>query len=127
VKILKILSVDDSAIIRKIIKMAVEVIEYEFLEAGDGEEALSVIHEHYGNIALILLDWNMPGINGLELLKIIKSDDRFKSIPVMMVTTESEKLSIIKAIQAGANHYVVKPFTMEEVTKKMFEALGKGE
>jgi two-component system chemotaxis response regulator CheY len=124
---MKILSVDDSAIIRKIIKMAVEVIEYEFLEAGDGEEALSVISENYSNIALILLDLNMPGIDGYELLKIIKSDDRFKSIPVMMVTTESEKLSIIKAIQAGANHYVVKPFTMEEITKKMFEALGKGE
>jgi two-component system chemotaxis response regulator CheY len=124
---MKILSVDDSAIIRKIIKMAVEVIEYEFLEAGDGEEALNVISENYCDISLILLDWNMPGIDGYELLRIIKSDDRFKSIPVMMVTTESEKLSIIKAIQAGANHYVVKPFTMEEVTKKMFEALGKGE
>ncbi|MCB2291645.1 response regulator [Clostridium sp. CS001] len=124
---MKILSVDDSAIIRKIIKMAVEVIEYEFLEAGDGEEALSIIEKDYCNISLILLDLNMPGINGFELLKIIKSDDRFKNIPVMMVTTESEKLSIIKAIKSGASHYVVKPFTMEEVTKKMFEALGKGE
>lgn len=124
---MKILSVDDSAIIRKIIKLAVEVIEYDFLEAGDGEDALSIISENYCDIALILLDWNMPGIDGFELLKIIKSDDRFKSIPVMMVTTESEKLNIIKAIQAGAIHYVVKPFTMEEVTKKMFEALGKGE
>jgi len=124
---MKILSVDDSAIIRKIIKMAVEVIEYEFLEAGDGEAALSIINENYRDIALILLDWNMPGIDGFEVLKTIKSDDRLKSIPVMMVTTESEKLSIIKAIQAGAIHYVVKPFTMEEVTRKMFEALGKGE
>lgn len=124
---MKILSVDDSAIIRKIIKMAVEVIEYEFLEAGDGEAALSIINENYRDIALILLDWNMPGIDGFEVLKTIKSDDRFKNIPVMMVTTESEKLSIIKAIQAGAIHYVVKPFTMEEVTRKMFEALGKGE
>ncbi|MGK0465200.1 response regulator [Clostridium sp.] len=124
---MKILSVDDSAIIRKIIKMAVEVIEYEFLEAADAEEALSIIHKNHCQIALILLDWNMPGIDGFELLKVIKSDDRFKSIPVMMVTTESEKLNIIKAIQAGAIHYVVKPFTMEEVTKKMFEALGKDE
>ena len=124
---MKILSVDDSAIIRKIMKMAIEVIEYEFLEAGDGEEALNIIGEHYSNIGLILLDLNMPGINGFELLKIIKSDDKFKSIPVMMVTTESEKLNIIKAIQLGANNYVVKPFTMEEITKKMYEALGKGE
>lgn len=124
---MKILSVDDSAIIRKIIKMAVEVIEYDFLEAGDGEEALKIINENYSDIALILLDWNMPGIDGFEVLKLIKTEDRFKNIPVMMVTTESEKISIIKAIQAGAIHYVIKPFTMEEVTKKMFEALGKGE
>lgn len=124
---MKILSVDDSAIIRKIMKMAVEVIEYEFMEAADGEEALKVIEEEYKDIALILLDWNMPGIDGFELLKKLKSEDKFKHIPVMMVTTESEKLNIIKAIQAGASHYVIKPFTMEEVTKKILEALGRGE
>lgn len=124
---MKILSVDDSAIIRKIMRMAVEVIEYEFMEAADGEEALKVIEQEYKDIALILLDWNMPGIDGFELLKKIKEEERFKHIPVMMVTTESEKLNIIKAIQAGAIHYVIKPFTMEEVTKKMLEALGRGE
>ncbi len=124
---MKILSVDDSAIIRKIMKMAVEVIEYEFMEAADGEEALKVIEQEYKDIALILLDWNMPGIDGFELLKKLKSEDKFKHIPVMMVTTESEKLNIIKAIQAGAAHYVIKPFTMEEVTKKILEALGRGE
>ncbi|MEL7597803.1 MAG: response regulator [Clostridiaceae bacterium] len=124
---MKILSVDDSAIIRKIMKMAVEVIEYEFMEAADGEEALKVIEQEYKDIALILLDWNMPGIDGFELLKKLKSEDKFKHIPVMMVTTESEKLNIIKAIQAGASHYVIKPFTMEEVTKKILEALGRGE
>lgn len=124
---MKILSVDDSAIIRKIIKMAVEVIEYDFLEAASGEEALAIIEEHFKEISLILLDWNMPGMDGFELLQKIKSEERLKHIPVMMVTTESEKINIIKAIQAGAIHYVIKPFTMEEVTKKMLEALGKGE
>lgn len=124
---MKILSVDDSAIIRKIMKMAVEVIEYEFMEAADGEEALKIIEQEYKDIALILLDWNMPGIDGFELLKKLKVEDKFKHIPVMMVTTESEKLNIIKAIQAGASHYVIKPFTMEEVTKKILEALGRGE
>lgn len=124
---MKILSVDDSAIIRKIMRMAVEVIEYEFIEAADGEEALKVIEQEYKDIALVLLDWNMPGIDGFELLKKLKEEDKFKHIPVMMVTTESEKLNIIKAIQAGAIHYVIKPFTMEEVTKKILEALGRGE
>ncbi|MCY6482871.1 response regulator [Clostridium aestuarii] len=124
---MKILSVDDSAIIRKIMKMAVEVIEYDFLEAADGEDALKIIEQEYKDIALILLDWNMPGIDGFELLSKLKVEDRFKNIPVMMVTTESEKLNIIKAIQAGAIHYVIKPFTMEEVTKKMLESLGRGE
>jgi two-component system chemotaxis response regulator CheY len=124
---MKILSVDDSAIIRKIIKMAVEVIEYDFLEAASGEDALNVINEQFEDISLILLDWNMPGMDGFELLEKIKSEKKLKHIPVMMVTTESEKINIIKAIQAGAIHYVIKPFTMEEVTKKMLEALGKGE
>lgn len=124
---MKILSVDDSAIIRKIMRMAVEVIEYEFIEAADGEEALKVIEQEYKDMALILLDWNMPGIDGFELLKKLKAEDKFKHIPVMMVTTESEKLNIIKAIQAGAIHYVIKPFTMEEVTKKILEALGRGD
>ncbi|MCX7747654.1 MAG: response regulator [Clostridia bacterium] len=123
---MKILSADDSAIIRKIIKGAAEVLEFELLEASDGLEALELLEKQYKDIGLILLDWNMPGLNGYDLLKEIKSNSRFRNIPVMMVTTESERQNIVKAIQAGASHYMTKPFTIEELIKKILECLGKG-
>ncbi|SFH51584.1 two-component system, chemotaxis family, response regulator CheY [Tindallia magadiensis] len=124
---MKILSVDDSAIVRKIIRGAVEVLNYDLLEASDGVEGKKVLENHYEEIGLLLLDWNMPGMNGMDLLKIIKEDEKYTHIPVMMVTTESEKENIVRAIKAGADHYVVKPFTMEELIKKILECLGQGD
>ncbi|SDY22662.1 response regulator [Tindallia californiensis] len=124
---MKILSVDDSAIVRKIIRGAVEVLNYDLLEASDGVEGKKVLENHYEEIGLLLLDWNMPGMNGMELLEFIKEDEKYKHIPVMMVTTESEKENIVRAIKAGADHYVVKPFTMEELIKKVLECLGQGD
>ena len=121
-----ILSVDDSAIVRKIIRSSVEVLRFELLEASDGMEALTVLEKKYNDIKLILLDWNMPGMNGMDFLKAIKSHSFYKHIPVMMITTESEKESIIKAVQAGVNNYLLKPFKTEELTKKIMESLGKG-
>lgn len=118
----KILSVDDSAIIRRIIKSAVEVLQYELLEASDGEEAISRLNSDE-NIKLILLDWNMPGMNGFDFLKIAKSHIIFKKIPIMMVTTESEKENIIKAIQAGVSNYLIKPFSTEELIKKIMQCI----
>ena len=126
-KTMKILSVDDSAIVRKIIRGAVEVLNYDLLEASDGLEGQEVLQNHYEDIGLILLDWNMPGMNGMELLIEIKKEPKYSDIPVMMVTTESEKENIVRAIKAGAVHYVVKPFTMEELIKKILECLGQGD
>lgn len=124
---MKILSVDDSAIVRKIIRGAVEVLNHDLVEASDGLEGRKVLEDHHKEIGLILLDWNMPGMNGMELLQLIKGNKDFKHIPVMMVTTESEKENIVRAIQAGAEHYVVKPFSMEELIKKILECLGQGD
>ncbi|HBF38653.1 MAG TPA: response regulator [Firmicutes bacterium] len=124
---MKVLSVDDSAIVRKIIRGAVEVLNYDFLEAGDGAEALEVLEKEWQETILILLDWNMPGMNGYECLVALKKHPEFQTIPVMMVTTESEKDNIVKAIQAGAAHYMTKPFTIEELIKKIMECLGIGE
>ena len=124
---MKILSVDDSTIIRKIIRSAVEVLGYDLIEAAEGMEALAVLEENYESTELILLDWNMPGMNGLEFLEKVKRDSRFKNIPVMMVTTESERENIVKAIQAGAKHYMTKPFTTEEIIKRILECLGRGD
>ncbi len=123
---MKILSVDDSAIIRKIIRSGVEVLDYELVEAADGIEALTILEESSEEIILILLDWNMPGMDGLVFLEKIKNTATLKHIPVMMVTTESEKENIIRAIQAGAINYLVKPFTIEELMKKVLECMGEG-
>lgn len=123
---MKVLSVDDSAMIRKIIRGAVEVLDGDLLEASDGIEALELLEEEYRSIDLILLDWNMPRLDGMEVLKKLKADNRFRAIPVMMVTTESERSNIVKAIQHGAVHYLVKPFTIQELVKRIMESLGKG-
>lgn len=123
---MKILSVDDSAIIRKIIRSGVELLNFELLEAADGFEALDLLEEPGQDIGLILLDWNMPGMDGLAFLQKVKGNPALHHIPIMMVTTESERESIIVAIQAGAVNYLVKPFTIEELTKKIWECMGEG-
>lgn len=122
---MKILSVDDSAMIRMMIKKGVESLNYEFLEASDGQEALGVLGEKYKETILILLDWNMPGMNGMEFLSVIKADQRYQKIPVMMVTTEGEKASIVKAVQSGVANYLLKPFGPEELRKKIIACLGR--
>lgn len=121
----KILSVDDSAVIRKIIRSAVETLKYELLEASDGEEAISKLNSAE-NVRLILLDWNMPGMNGYEFLKIAKSHSSFKNIPIIMVTTESEKENIIKAVKAGVTSYLTKPFTKEDLIRKITQYAREG-
>jgi two-component system, chemotaxis family, chemotaxis protein CheY len=123
---MKMLTVDDSAVIRKIVKAAAEVLQCELEEAEDGIKALEVLDKLEGKVDLILLDWNMPGMDGYELLQNLKKDDVYKKIPVMMVTTESHKSNIINAIKAGAAHYMIKPFTIEELIKRIMECLGKG-
>ncbi len=119
----KILSVDDSAIARLMIKNGVEAMGYELLEASDGQEGLVVLTKHSLEIALILLDWSMPGMNGLEFLGIVKADTRYRDIPVMVVTTESEKAAIIKAVRLGVVNYLLKPFDQEELKKKITACL----
>lgn len=119
----KILSIDDSAIARLMVKNGVEAMGYELLEASDGQEGLVVLTKKCPEIALILLDWSMPGMNGLEFLTIIKADIRYRDIPVMVVTTESEKDSIIKAIRLGVANYLLKPFDEEELKRKITACL----
>jgi two-component system chemotaxis response regulator CheY len=121
---MKVLVVDDSAIIRKIIKAAADVLQMETEEAEDGIEALEKLSENYREIDLVLLDWNMPEMNGYDVLVEIKSNDRYKHIPVMMVTTEGQKSNIVAAVRAGASNYLTKPFTVEELESKILECIG---
>lgn len=121
---MKILSVDDSGIMRRIIRGCIETLGYDLVEATNGQEALELLATEYKDISLILLDINMPVKDGLTTLEELKVDDRYKDIPVMMITTESEKAIIIKAIQAGAKHYLTKPFSPQDLSTKLLECLG---
>lgn len=119
----KILSVDDSATMRRIIGRAVAVLGYDFLEAENGLQALELLPSH-PDLDLIILDVNMPEMDGFETLQRIKADARFSRIPVMMVTTESDRARIVQAIQAGAVNYVTKPFNQDDLGAKIAQCLG---
>jgi len=122
----KVLSVDDSGVMRRIIGRCVEVLGYGFLEASGGAQALEVAEANREDIALIILDVNMPEMDGFEVLEKLKAHPLLKSIPVMMLTTESERDKIIKAIQAGAVNYICKPFQQDDLTVKIAQSLGEG-
>jgi len=123
---MKILIVDDSSVMRKVIKAAADVLDLETEEAQDGFEALKMLSEKFREVDLVLLDWNMPGKTGFEVLEEMKSNENYKEIPVMMVTTEGHKTSIVAAVRAGADNYLVKPFTVDELESKIVECIGKG-
>ncbi|MCL2636899.1 MAG: response regulator [Oscillospiraceae bacterium] len=123
---MKLLVADDSAVMRKVIRAAVEMLDMEMLEAQDGVEAFEKLTEFYEEIGLILLDWNMPEENGYDVLVKIKGDEKYKDIPVMMVTTEGQQSNIIAAVRAGANNYLVKPFSVEDLNVKILECIGQG-
>ncbi|MCF6239530.1 MAG: response regulator [Candidatus Marinimicrobia bacterium] len=120
---MRILSVDDSTATRFFIKKAIEVLGFDFLEAVDGKEGIEVLKRENGNIDLILLDRHMPVMDGLEMLQAVKADDSYKDIPVTMVTVETERKEIQKAISMGAKNYLIKPFTQENLIGKIMESL----
>lgn len=120
-----ILSIDDSSTTRKIIKKPVEALGYEFLEASDGASGLTVLGQHMEDVCLILLDWNMPGMNGIEFLQAVKSKSALQLIPIIMVTTEAEKANVVKALKYGVKNYILKPFSNEELTLKIKQCLGR--
>jgi two-component system chemotaxis response regulator CheY len=121
---MRILLVDDSRTMRNIQKKALSVLgEVEALEAGDGVEALSVIASAGGGFHLMLIDWNMPNMDGITLVRKIRETD--KATPLIMVTTEAEKARVLEAIKAGVNNYVIKPFTPESLMEKINATLSK--
>ncbi|APC11155.1 MULTISPECIES: chemotaxis response regulator CheY [Providencia] len=125
-KDLSFLVVDDFSTMRRIVRNLLKELGFNKIEeAEDGVDALEKIRT--GNIDFVVADWNMPNMDGLELLKTIRGDDALKHIPVLMVTAEAKKENIIAAAQAGASGYVVKPFTaaiLEEKLNKVFEKMG---
>lgn len=117
---LDVLIVDDSAAIRKILHrvlMQAEVPLGKVHEANDGMEALEKLKVE--KVGLILSDINMPNMDGIELLGKLKADAAFKSVPILMVTTEGSQAKVLQALELGANGYVRKPFTAEQIKEKL--------
>lgn len=127
-KNLRFLVVDDFATMRRIVRNLLQDLGYKHIdEAEDGQDALNKLRASDFDFDFVVSDWNMPNIDGLELLKTIRSDAAMSKLPVLMVTAEAKKENIIAAAQAGANGYIVKPFTaatLEEKLGKIFEKLG---
>ena len=116
---LKILVVDDFPTMRRIVKTLLKQCGFNnFTEAEDGELAWATIKKH-GDFELVVSDWNMPNMTGLELLKTVRADAQFKHLPFLMVTAEAEKENIIEAVKAGVSNYVVKPFTGVTLKEKL--------
>ena len=119
----KALVVDDSKTIRIILGRILKELGYEVCEAGNGKEALKIMESEKAAVNLVLADWNMPEMNGLELLKQLRQDPGLASLKVIMVTTETELDHMVSALEAGANEYIMKPFT-KEILKEKLELLG---
>ena len=119
---IKVLVVDDFATMRKIEKNILGQLGIKNVdEADDGTTALPKVQQN--SYDLILLDWNMPQMSGLELLKAIRSDPNTKDVPIVMVTAEALKDNIVAAAQAGVNDYIVKPFTAAVLEEKLVKVL----
>ena len=123
---MKILVVDDFSTMRRIIKNLLKDLGFSNIqEADDGNTALPMLNK--GDFDFVVTDWNMPGMQGIDLLRAIRADDKLKHLPVLMVTAEAKKEQIVAAAQAGVNGYVVKPFTaatLKEKLDKIFQRLG---
>ena len=115
---MKVLVVDDFSTMRRIVKNLLKQLGFENIdEAEDGAQAYTKMKE--GGYGFVVTDWNMPNMDGLDLLKKVRSDPAIKDTPMLMVTAEAEKEKVITAIQAGVNNYIVKPFTGEVLKEKM--------
>jgi two-component system chemotaxis response regulator CheY len=121
---MKAIVVDDSRATRAILKRALTQEGFEVVEAGDGRQALEQL-EKTGPLELALVDWNMPVMNGYDLICEVRAKSALDRMAIMMVTTETEASQVQRALDAGANEYVMKPFT-EDVLREKLLLLGLG-
>jgi two-component system chemotaxis response regulator CheY len=119
----KALVVDDSRTIRTILRRILLELGYEVCEAADGKQALAVIDAEGMAVSLVLTDWNMPEMDGLALLKRLRQNPNLTSLKIIMVTTETELDRMVSALEAGANEYVMKPFT-KDILREKLELIG---
>ena len=115
---MRTLVIDDAKAMRIILKQIIESIGGQVEEAGNGKEGLEKL-KSMGQADLVLVDWNMPEMNGLDFVRAVRTDANYRKLPIMMVTTETESSQMGKALAAGANEYVTKPFTKDTIQGKL--------
>ena len=115
---MRALVIDDSRAIRVILGQILKALKFEVHNAEHGLEALEKLKET-GPVDLALVDWNMPEMNGYEFVCAVRKDDQYNGMRLMMVTTETEMAQVVKALEAGADEYVMKPFTKEMIVEKL--------
>jgi two-component system chemotaxis response regulator CheY len=115
---MKALVIDDSRAIRRILVKTLKELDIEVVEAGHGQEALDKLAAGE-EVDLIMVDWNMPEMNGYDFIVAVRGQEKFNEVPIMMVTTESEMSQMTRAIEAGATEYLMKPFTKEMIAEKL--------
>jgi two-component system, chemotaxis family, chemotaxis protein CheY len=117
----KVLVVDDSSTLRRVVREALSVFEFDIQEAENGIKALECLEE--STFDLIILDWVMPEMDGFEMFTKLQSIEKLKMIPVIMLTAENNKDMVLKAIRSGVKHYLTKPFTREELLARVLKVL----
>lgn len=116
---MKALVIDDSRAMRMVIKRIVIGLGFDVCEAGNGQEALDVLAAGGALPDVALIDWNMPVMTGLEFVTAVRGEPDYRGITLMMVTTESERSQIARALAAGAHEYLIKPFTEDAMVSKL--------
>lgn len=126
---MKILVIDDMSTMRKIVSKMLESMGFKNIsEADDGATALPMIEKAQADgepFEFIVSDWNMPTLSGLDLLKKLRADDRFKALPFLMVTAEAEQSNVVIAVKAGVSNFVVKPFSAQVLQEKIAKIFNK--
>ena len=124
---LKVLVVDDMSTMRRIVKNVLKQLGFsDMVEAENGQDALNKLRAA-GDFGLVVSDWNMPVMQGIDLLRAVRADSELKHLPFLMVTAEAQKENIIEAVQAGVSNYVVKPFTAEALQGKLEKIFAKSQ
>lgn len=113
------LVVDDSRAIRLMLSQIMAKLGFDVVQAENGKQALDTLEQNGSAIEVIMVDWNMPQVSGLEFLKRIRTQPAFAHVPIVMVTTKDEIEDVVAALQAGANEYIMKPFTPEIISDKL--------
>ncbi|GAA1795480.1 response regulator [Planosporangium flavigriseum] len=116
---MRALVVDDSRAMRLILTRILTGLGFEVYEAGDGREALDLLTADGSGTSLVLIDWNMPVMNGLDLVTAVRADENLRHLTLIMVSTESEQKQIVRALAAGAHEYLIKPFTPDAIADKL--------